>query len=153
MPEMNFETDQIDLTAALAGFNHNTVKAGEKMHFEKISAFYLGGGVVEHYPYLRDKAGKKIVDTEKTKPNSKFTTYKREEKSDGYQVTLQTAGRDKLYMVFHVKEAPTFEIGALYQVEGDGYGENEVPTFLDANCKAIKIGTLQGVTPEVVAEG
>ena len=115
MPEMNFD-DSIDLSTALAGFNHNTVKAGEKAHFEKISAFYLGGGIAEHFPYLRDKAGKKIVDTEKTKPNNKFTTYKREETADGFQVTLQTAGKDKLYMVFHVKKAPTFEIGSLYQV-------------------------------------
>lgn len=152
MPEMNFEND-VDLSTALAGFNHATTRAGEKMHFEKISAFYLGGGVAEHFPYLRDKAGKKIIDEEKTKPNAKFTTYKREEKSDGYQVTLQTAGKDKLYVVFHTKEAPTFEIGSLYYVEGDGYGENGVPTFLDANCKATKIGHLQGVTPEVVAEG
>ena len=138
MPELNFDTTS-DLSTALAGFVHNSARVGEKTKYTDVPCFYLGGTVKEHFPYKRGKDGKKIVLDD----SGKYTKYATEDKSDGFMVTLQTAGVDPLYVVLHIDSMPQLTVGSLYKVSGLGYGQGDFPTYLDEDTSLTLIANLQ----------
>lgn len=142
MPELNFDTTS-DLSTALAGFVHNSARVGEKTKYSDVACFYLGGTVKEHFPYKRGKDGKKIVLDD----SGKYPKYATEDKSDGYMVTLQTAGKDPLYVVLHTDSMPQLVVGSLYKVSGLGYGQDNFPTFLDEDTSLTLIANLEAVDP------
>lgn len=100
--------------------------AGQKTQFNEVPAFYLGGGVKEHFPYVKDENGKKIP---KKGGSTRYTEYERETTSDGWIFSLCTPGKDLLYVV--TKEKPELEVGSFYLISGLGYGHGQYPTFLD----------------------
>ena len=112
----------------LGAFNHRTsgASAGQKIKYDQVPAFYLGGEVKEHFPYRKDENGKKIP---KKGGSTRYVEYERETTSDGWLFSLSTPGKDLLYVV--TKEKPELEVGSFYYISGLGYGHGQYPTFLD----------------------
>lgn len=135
MANLNFSNDNNSnlVSAKFSEFNQTTstsAGAGQKTYFDQIPAFYLGGEVKEHFPYVKDENGKKIA---KKGGSTRYTEYERETTSDGWIFSLYTPGKDKLYVV--TREKPTLEVGSFYLVSGLGYGHGQYPTFLDESIK------------------
>lgn len=118
---------------------------GQKIQYSEIPAFYLGGGVKEHFPYVKDRNGKKIP---KKGGSTRYTEYERETTSDGWIFSLYTPGKDKLYVV--TREKPALEVGSFYLASGLGYGHGQYPTFLDESIKLERSAHLVALDSEEV---
>lgn len=116
--------------------------AGQKIQFNQIPAFYVGGGVKAHFPYAKDENGKKIPKKDSSARNTKkdYVEYERADTADGWQFTLHTPGKDPLYVV--TREKPVLEVGSYYLVSGLGYGRGQFPTYLDEAITLKKVGSL-----------
>lgn len=119
--------------------------AGQKTQFNQIPAFYVGGGVKAHFPYLRDADGNKIPKKDashaaKKDGSARYVEYERDTASDGWIFSLHTPGKDALYVV--TREKPVLEVGSYYLVSGLGYGRGQLPTYLDEAVVLEKAGSL-----------
>lgn len=125
-------------SSKLGVFNRRTSShVGQKTKYDQVPAFYLGGEIKEHFPYVKDENGKKIA---KKDGSTRYTEYERETTSDGWIFSLSTPGKDLLYVVTH--EKPSLEVGSFYLVSGLGYGHGQYPTFIDARVKLELSGQL-----------
>lgn len=133
MSALNFENSSnssLD-NSKLGEFNHgSSASVGQKIKYNQVPAFYLGGEIKAHFPYKKDKNGKKIA---KKGGSTRYTEYERETTSDGWIFSLHTPGKDLLYVVTH--EKPSLELGSFYLISGLGYGHGQYPTFLDEAIK------------------
>lgn len=139
MANLKFNTNiSTSGNSKLGAFNHRTsASVGQKTQYTQVPAFYLGSEVKEHFPYVKDKDGKKIP---KKDGSTRYTEYERETTSDGWIFSLSTPGKDLLYVVTH--EKPSLEVGSFYLVSGLGYGHGQYPTFIDARVKLELSGQL-----------
>lgn len=132
MANLEFNTNiSTSGNSKLGAFNHRTsASVGQKTQYTQVPAFYLGSEVKEHFPYVKDKDGKKIP---KKGGSTRYTEYERETASDGWIFSLHTPGKDLLYVV--TNEKPSLELGSFYLISGLGYGHGQYPTFLDEGIK------------------
>lgn len=134
-----FDVDSDDISSAVDALFTPTTNArvGKKTEFDRVPAFYLGGGVKQHFPYVRDQDGNKVV---KKDSSAKFTEYEREATSDGWIFTLHTPAKEPLYVVTPGK--PDLHAGSFYFISGLGYGHGDDPTFLDEKIKLVRVARL-----------
>lgn len=139
MANLKFSNNTLS-NSKLGAFNHtghSSVRAGQKTTYNQVPAFYLGGEVKEHFPYVKDENGKKIP---KKGGSTRYAEYERETTSDGWIFSLSTPGKDQLYVV--TNEKPELEVGSFYLVSGLGYGHGQYPTFIDEGVKVELSGQL-----------
>lgn len=136
--QKNFDANE-DFSSEVDALFTTTVKArvGKKTEYKRIPAFYLGGGVKKHFPYVRDQDGNKIP---KKDSSAKFTEFEREAESDGWIFALHTPAKEPLYVVTPKK--PELYAGSFYFISGLGYGHGDFPTYLDEGIKLVRVAQL-----------
>lgn len=125
MIENQNQTQADKLKQALA---NKSVQGDNRQTFNNLNLVYLGVEVKEHYPYKRDKDGKKI-------PLQGSRGYEREEKFDGYLTTFSQAGTsDKVLVV--LSKRYNLNLLEVYRVSGRGYYMNNASMyFIDKDTK------------------
>lgn len=143
MPTLNLSNSTTSASEKLSAFDQPAsfrAIAGQKTPFDRIPAFYVGGGVKEHFPYVKDENGKKVLKKDAPKGSKGFPEYEREKVSDGFLFSLRTPDREALYVV--TRKKPELEVGSFYLVSGLGYGRGQYPSYLDERITLEKAGQL-----------